>query len=559
MNFIDKRNDIIDLFDYCAMGGNIHEEQKGIFSIHSTNTTYINEFQKRLCWKIIQKQISQCNQSILSECNINFKNPSNTNEFITSYLNLFTENLNELNKQYYYSEPNTDPKQCQRIIEIIFNQLHKPKPLYSYLNFHKTKHSTRKSITVYVASWNTGATDLKYTSWFPDLNAWLIPKGNNANLKPDLYLIGLQEAVALSTMNLISTNKETQNKIDAWESTIVETISTAGNGKYVKIKSMILVGLVLMVCVREDNEKYIDANTIKAKYIKTGLGGTAGNKGSCLITFNYKNTSFSVCCSHLAAGVQKNLNRINEINFVLNSRFEQSDLVSLNNNTNTINTATTTNTNTNEQSISNTFMQSLTNSTMITSIINSIYHDDDNTSLSINHNLLTSKPSPLFTDSDIWFIFGDLNFRNDTDIETIKTHIDNEDYKQLLEYDQLYKSKAVLSNLKDHIDESEIKFPPTYKYILGSNEYDTSKTKFLSSWCDRILFNLDKKEQKDIKCIEYDRVLNGFGCSDHRPIYGIFECWIYEDIPEIKEKYENEIKMNIEMGISSEYLKKKKQ
>ena len=117
----------------------------------------------------------------------------------------------------------------------------------------------------------------------------------------------------------------------------------------------------------------------------------------------------------------------------------------------------------------------------------------------------------------------------------------------------------MLSNLKYHIDESEIKFPPTYKYILGSNEYDTSKTKFLSSWCDRILFNLDKKEQKDIKCIEYDRVLNGFGCSDHRPIYGIFECWIYEDIPEIKEKYENEIKMNIEMGISSEYLKKMKQ
>ena len=72
-----------------------------------------------------------------------------------------------------------------------------------------------------------------------------------------------------------------------------------------------------------------------------------------------------------------------------------------------------------------------------------------------------------------------------------------------------------------NIDEAEITFPPTYKFIKGTNFYNLSKR--VPSWTDRILF----KKGKKITPIFYERICINF--SDHKPIVGLYEINLEEE------------------------------
>lgn len=74
--------------------------------------------------------------------------------------------------------------------------------------------------------------------------------------------------------------------------------------KYVCIGSEQLVGVCLFVFVRPPLAPHIRQLAIET--IKTGLGGTAGNKGSVAIRMQVYNSSLCFVCSHFAAG-QKNV------------------------------------------------------------------------------------------------------------------------------------------------------------------------------------------------------------------------------------------------------------
>jgi hypothetical protein len=71
--------------------------------------------------------------------------------------------------------------------------------------------------------------------------------------------------------------------------------------------------------------------------------------------------------------------------------------------------------------------------------------------------------------------------------------------------------------------EGEIKFPPTYKFSINTNSYDTSRDR-LPSWCDRILFKLTEENGKIIECesIEYNHI-EELNLSDHKPVYACFD------------------------------------
>lgn len=83
--------------------------------------------------------------------------------------------------------------------------------------------------------------------------------------------------------------------------------------------------------------------------------------------------------------------------------------------------------------------------------------------------------------------------------------------------------------------EGEIKFPPTYKFTINTNLYDTSRDR-LPSWCDRILFKLTKDNDEIIDCesIEYNHI-EELNLSDHKPVYASFDIKVY------KKRFENVI------------------
>ena len=88
------------------------------------------------------------------------------------------------------------------------------------------------------------------------------------------------------------------------------------------------------------------------------------------------------------------------------------------------------------------------------------------------------------------------------------------------------------SFLKDNINEGTIKFAPTYKFEINSDNYAFNKKKIrVPSWCDRIFFS----KKNGIKIVSYDSVPN-LKISDHRPVTAAFE--IIPNKKEISDKNE---------------------
>ena len=129
-----------------------------------------------------------------------------------------------------------------------------------------------------------------------------------------------------------------------------------------------------------------------------------------------------------------------------------------------------------------------------------------------------------FENLDMWFIFGDLNFRIDKTYEEVINNVKNMNLKYLFNYDQLNIITKMYKNKYFKIDEGEINFNPTYKYEKNLNCYikDTDKKQRIPSWCDRIIFKKENKEHENqIQIIEYD-TSNVF-YSDHRPVFALFK------------------------------------
>ncbi|XP_017781797.1 PREDICTED: synaptojanin-1-like [Nicrophorus vespilloides] len=125
------------------------------------------------------------------------------------------------------------------------------------------------------------------------------------------------------------------------------------------------------------------------------------------------------------------------------------------------------------------------------------------------------------------FWCGDFNYRVDMDKEELKEFIKQGDLQAVLECDQL-RNQQKADNVFVGFDEGEITFPPTYKYDLFSDDYDTSEKCRAPAWTDRILWRRKPlfpdviEEQLDGgKLLHYGQA--GLKQSDHRPVVGVFQ------------------------------------
>jgi hypothetical protein len=431
-------------------------------------------------------------------------------------------------------------------------------PLKNNLNYLKEEFSDLNKLKIFVGSWNTANTELNKNKDLC-LDSWLLPK--DPKLVPDIYFIGFQEVVELNATNVIMISEEKQQQIlNEWD--LLVNFSIQKRGKYKKLVEMNLIGINFYCYVLEN--KFDKITKISKKKVKTGLGGTTGNKGSCCINFDYENTSISVACSHLAAGTNKNKERIKELNYILDLKLEsffnpeefqnimkeQFDLC--------------------DQSLEEVMPTTTTN--------------EEENKINVNINQTPSSEinndSTLFKDSDIWILFGDLNFRVDMEYEEFSEYVKKGNWNKLLDYDQFIKFKLASLESMECIQEDEIKFPPTYKYIKDSDEYDykpknKNKNKKVNlsesqkgvkkrnpSWCDRVFYkknsHVTKSGKKIINGVQYSNIMDdNFRTSDHRPIYQIFDVIIFKEDLNKKELIEKEIIYNEKLGISNKYLKPK--
>ena len=275
------------------------------------------------------------------------------------------------------------------------------------------------------------------------------------NAPPDIIVVGIQEIIKLSITSVLSIVSNQEN-VRVWTDNILYTIKKVfPNTNYYELKCMDLVGIYIIVLIKSSLKDNIFL--LDSNTTKTGIYGTMGNKGFFTLTLKCFDNYISFGSGHFEAGQSKNEDRIETLKQLLNKQIN-------------------------------------------------IYDND-------NYNEYLT-----FKDIEYWIILGDLNFRINLSFDDAFTLIQEKKYDILYGLDQF---NSVMQNndfLKNNINEKEIKFDPTYKYVKGSNEYAYDEDKIrVPAWTDRIFYC----KKKGIKMLTYDSI-RSMKYSDHRPVVGTF-------------------------------------
>lgn len=169
----------------------------------------------------------------------------------------------------------------------------------------------------------------------------------------------------------------------------------------------------------------------------------------------------------------------------------------------------------------------------------------------INNRLLFTQCRPfpkMIQDHDQVYWFGDLNYRIASNVtEFVKTCITSNDFETVLQMDQLtIELQKVPRKVFAGFTEGPITFYPTYKYDVGSDNWDSSEKNRPPAWTDRVLYCGGPTELLSYKSHPSLR------SSDHKPVTAVFESSVkvinmdkyrltYQDVMKRLDKIENEL------------------
>ncbi|XP_076832610.1 inositol polyphosphate 5-phosphatase Ka isoform X2 [Brachyhypopomus gauderio] len=192
-------------------------------------------------------------------------------------------------------------------------------------------------------------------------------------------------------------------------------------------------------------------------------------------------------------------------------------------------------------------------------------------------------------DHKVVFWFGDLNFRiEDHGMHFVRNCISSQNFHLLWSKDQLTMMKKTVRVLQQ-FDEGLLNFPPTYKFDLNSDNYDSSGKKRKPAWCDRILWRLKTKALPP-KDVSEDNKVDGvvddaarqqkimseevvdeyplnlaqdvytsnmeYAISDHKPVIGIFSLELRKlyDSPLVRLSAEGEWSADLDAMVTYSQL-----
>uniref|UniRef100_A0AC35U978 Phosphoinositide 5-phosphatase n=1 Tax=Rhabditophanes sp. KR3021 TaxID=114890 RepID=A0AC35U978_9BILA len=171
---------------------------------------------------------------------------------------------------------------------------------------HQHELAEDEPLSVFVGTWNVnGGKNMNNIAFKHDnsLDDWIFPN----NIKEyDVIAIGLEEIVDLNASNIVKVSYTNQHK---WSDGFRKCFEEKADTVYALIACEQLVGVCIFIYVKTTILHKI--TEIGVSNIKTGMGGTTGNKGSVAVRLTVNSSSFCFVCSHFAAG-QNNVKERNE-------------------------------------------------------------------------------------------------------------------------------------------------------------------------------------------------------------------------------------------------------
>jgi endonuclease/exonuclease/phosphatase family metal-dependent hydrolase len=137
---------------------------------------------------------------------------------------------------------------------------------------------------------------------------------------------------------------------------------------------------------------------------------------------------------------------------------------------------------------------------------------------------------------DVLIFGGDLNYRIARPYEHVMSAIERNDLDFLTSNDQLYE-EIERETAFVGFSEPRLNFLPTYRFDVGTVQYDSSEKKRTPAYADRILYKVNPRTAK-IQPIQYVSAQSTM-ISDHKPVLAEFEVVARVRDPEkYKELYE---------------------
>ncbi|KAK5270456.1 hypothetical protein LTR99_005838 [Exophiala xenobiotica] len=337
------------------------------------------------------------------------------------------------------------------------------------------EYCTFREIRAAVVTWNCGASSPYH------LRKDFIADAIHADDPPEILAFGFQEVVdledrAVTAKSLLGFGKKKdtvkaeqhQSRVyREWRDHLTSVISryTSAQYSYSELQTSSLIGLFQCVFVRQEERPNI--SNLQAASVKLGLKGHYGNKGALITRFLLDDSSICFVNCHLAAGQTHTAHRNNDVASILEAE-----------------------------------------------PLDTEPDPDKRSSLYVGGG-----DGAQILDHEICILNGDLNYRIDTiPRDTVINMIKRNELAKLLERDQIMVSRRRVSGFRlSQFNELPITFAPTYKYDVGTDNYDSSEKKRAPAWCDRLLYRGPGR----VKQLEYRR--HEVQTSDHRPVSGIFK------------------------------------
>jgi endonuclease/exonuclease/phosphatase family metal-dependent hydrolase len=368
---------------------------------------------------------------------------------------------------------------------------------------HDTEYCDFREISATIMTWNAGASkptalrhDEQDRNFFRDL---LHPEEPS-----DILVFGFQELVDLEDKKVTAksffrkhrkkdttSHEHMSHQYRAWRDELKRVIDEhIPHQRYSLLHTADLVGLFTCIFVKDAERTRI--RDVSAAQVKLGMGGLHGNKGALIVRFFMDDSSLCFINCHLAAGQTSTMHRNNDIATIM-----EADALPKN-----------------------------------------------RSPSSCADFFVSGGDGSMIMDHEICILNGDLNYRIDAmPRDTVIAAVKQGNLTKLLDRDQLLLSKKRNPGFRLRaFNEAPINFAPTYKYDVGTDNYDTSEKKRSPAWCDRVLY----RGMGRIKQLDYRRH-DGVRVSDHRPVSAKFKIRVKTINTKrqmvAREKYEAEFEL----------------